>query len=37
VEHLPGRPSRNVYELSGIGRELLHDLLAEQAAADLVA
>ncbi len=39
VEQQQGRPARNVYELTGIGREMLHDLLAElpadQAADDL--
>ena len=29
AETLPGRPPRHVYELTDLGRELLHDMLAD--------
>jgi DNA-binding PadR family transcriptional regulator len=29
AEQLPGRPPRHVYELTDVGRELLHDMLAD--------
>jgi DNA-binding PadR family transcriptional regulator len=29
AETLPGRPPRHVYEITGLGRELLHDMLAD--------
>lgn len=28
-EQLAGRPPRHVYEITGVGRELLHDMIAE--------